>query len=230
VESKVMNLFIADETGSTKCVIWDVNQIKLFEDGKIKEGDVIEIKDATIRENFGGNGLEVHVGSMSLIALSAEKMDNVSTVQKADVQEAKLAMLTENMRANVRAVIVQVFEPKFFMVCPECGKKVVNEGDHFKCQTHNNVIPSERSLITLTIDDSTANMKAVGFSEVVKKIFGVQESEIRGITPEKRNELLGKEMIFSGRARKNPMFNHMEFLLSDVEEVNLDSLIQKLQK
>jgi len=59
VDSKVMNLYIADETSSTKCVLWDVNQIKQFEEGKIKEGDIIEIKDASVREN--NQSLEIHV-------------------------------------------------------------------------------------------------------------------------------------------------------------------------
>jgi hypothetical protein len=230
MDSKVMNLFIADETGNSKLVLWDVNQIKMFEEGKIKEGDVIEVKDATVREGFNGNGLEIHLGSVSTIALSGEKIENVMTAAQKPVPEATLAMLAENMRANVRAVIVQVFEPKFFLVCPECGKKVVNEGDHFKCQTHGNILPVEKSLINLTLDDGTANVRSVGFSEVVKKLFNVNDSEIRGITPERRNALLGKEMMFSGRARKNQMYNNLEFQIMDVNEVNLDSLIQKLQK
>ena len=33
-------------------------------------------------------------------------------------------------------------------------------------------------------------------------------------------------MIFSGRGRKNPMYGTMEFLITDVEEVNVDKLIE----
>ena len=38
---KVANFIIADETGSTKIVLWDTKHISLIEDGKIKQGDVI---------------------------------------------------------------------------------------------------------------------------------------------------------------------------------------------
>jgi len=138
----------------------------------------------------------------------------------------KLAMISENTRANARAVIVQVFEPKFFNVCPECGKKVTFDADKFTCQTHGPVAPQERSLLTLTIDDGTANLRAVGFTDVIKRLFSVDDAGIKLITPERRNSLLGKEMIFSGRGRKNPMYGTMEFLITDVEEVNVDKLIE----
>ncbi len=225
LDSKVMNLFMADDTGSTKCVIWDMNQIKLFEEGKIKEGDVVEIKDASVREN--NQALEIHLSSMSEIKLSSEKLNNIVERKAQQIPELKLSDISENARANVRAVIVQVFEPKFFNVCPECSKKVVLEGDKFNCQTHGPVIPQERSLITFTIDDGTANLRAVGFTDVIKKLFSVQDSEIRGITPERRNALLGKEMMLSGRGRKNQLYGTMEFLIQDAESVNVDSLIEK---
>lgn len=221
-DSKVMNMYIADETSSTKCVLWDVNQIKNFEEGKIKEGDVIEIRDASVRDN--NQALEIHVGSMSEIKLSTEKIDNI--VERKSAPEMKLAAVTENARANVRAVIVQVFEPRFFNVCPECSKKVTFEGDKFTCQTHGAVPPKEKSLITFTIDDGTANLRAVGFTDVITKLFSVDEAGIKSITPEKRNTLLGKEMMFLGRGRMNAMYNNMEFLINDVEEVNVDKLIE----
>lgn len=225
IDSKVMNIYLADETSTTKCVLWDVNQIKQFEEGKIKEGDIVEIKDASVREN--NQNLEIHVGSMSEIKLSTEKIDNVIERRAfAAPQSIKLDAVVENVRANARAVIVQVFEPRFFNVCPECGKKVNFEGDKFTCQAHGSVAPQERALMTLTIDDGTANLRAVGFSDVVKKLFSVDDAGIKTVTPEKRNSLLGKEMIFTGRGRKNQMYGTMEFLITDVEEANVDKLIE----
>ena len=228
LDGKVLNLFIADDTGSTKCVIWDMNQIKLFEEGKIKEGDIVEIRDASVREN--NQALELHLSSMSEIKLSSERLDNIIERKVQQIPELKLSGLSENARASVRAVIVQAFEPKFFNVCPECGKKVTLEGEKFNCQAHGAVIPQERSLITFTIDDGTANLRAVGFTDVIKKLFSVEQDAIRAITPEKRNSLLGKEMIFSGRARTNQLYNTMEFLIMDAEEPNVNSLIENFDK
>jgi len=44
VKGKVANFVIADETGNTRAVLWDINHITLIESGEIKEGDVIMIK------------------------------------------------------------------------------------------------------------------------------------------------------------------------------------------
>ncbi len=45
-----------------------------------------------------------------------------------------------------------------------------------------------------------------------------------------KQELLGKEMFFSGSVRTNKVFNNPEFIIDAVEEVNLDELIQQLEK
>ena len=50
-KGKVANFVLADETGSTRVVLWDVNHIALIEDGVIKEGDVVEIKNGSTRES-----------------------------------------------------------------------------------------------------------------------------------------------------------------------------------
>jgi len=223
VESKVLNMMIADETSMTKCVLWDMNQIKLIEEGKIKEGDVVDIKEASVRENM--SNLEIHLGSLSEMKLSSEILEKVADQKR--MQEITLSQVAENSRASVRAVITQIFEPKFFFVCPECNKKVVNEGT-FKCQTHGTVMPVEKALITLTIDDGTANIRAVGFTDLIKKLFSIESNEIRNLPIDRRNSILGKEMIFSGRGRKNPVFNTMEFLISDAEDIDVEKLIGNL--
>ena len=48
-EGKVLNLILADESSNIKTVLWDTNHISLFENGKIKEEDVIEISNGGVR-------------------------------------------------------------------------------------------------------------------------------------------------------------------------------------
>ena len=49
-KGKVANLILADDTGSTRLVLWDTNHIVLIEDESIKVGDVVEIGRASCRE------------------------------------------------------------------------------------------------------------------------------------------------------------------------------------
>src|SRR3989344_7630793 len=59
VESKVLNLAIADDTSNIKVVLWDTNHISLIESGEIKNGEIIQINNASMRDN------ELHLGSFS---------------------------------------------------------------------------------------------------------------------------------------------------------------------
>jgi len=230
VQSKVANFLLADDTGIIKGVLWDVNQIRLLEEGKIKEGDVVDLKDATVRQ--GLNGKELHLGSTSVFALSAELLPNVVQLGQdggnPEAQKRKISELLENERAAVRGVIIQMFEPKFFNVCPECGKKPTVEADRITCQAHGAIVPKERALMNFVMDDGTGNMRAVCFNEIIGKMFHVEESGIKGLAARK-NEVLGKEMILTGRVRKNKIYDNLEFVLSDVEEVNPEKLIGEMQ-
>lgn len=228
VEGKVSNFILGDDTGTVKGVLWDTKQIKLIEDGTFKEGSVVEMNAGSVRQ--GQFGKELHLGSFSQIKLSNETLTNVvefNPQAPVDLLKKNIGELAENDRVAVRAVIVQSFEPKFFSVCPECGKKPVNEGDKSNCAQHGIVIPKERSLMSMVLDDGTGNIRAVGFNEVIAKMFGVGEGEIRGLV-DRKNEILGKELIFSGRVRKNKMFDNTEFIISGIEEVNPENLIKEL--
>jgi hypothetical protein len=222
-ESKVCSFLLADETTNIRCVLWDINHIKLIEEGKIKENDVVEIKDASVREN---NGKEIHVSSLSEIKLSNEILDKVITEETIAIKG--ISDLKENSRAAIRATVVQAFEPKFFNVCPECGKKAVFESDKFSCMQHGMIIPSERVLLNFVLDDGKATIRAVCFTETIKKFFNANEEEIKSNFTEKRQKLLGKEVICNGRARLNKVFNNMEFLVQDFEEADPEKVIQEL--
>jgi len=229
-EGKVANLIAADDSGTVKLVVWDMGHINSIEDGTIKEGDVIDLKGGNVRE--GQYGKELHLGSFSTLKKSDQVLTNVASfTPQASIspEKKKISELGENMRAAVRAVPVQAFEPKFFKVCPECGKKPSSEGDKFNCGQHGTIIPRERSLMSMVLDDGTGNIRAVCFNEVIAKMFKIKEEEIRGLL-DKKNEILGKEMVLSGRVRKNAMFDNLEFIISGAEEVNPEQLIGELNK
>ena len=228
-EGKVANLILGDDSGTVKCVLWDTNHIKLLEDGTIKEGSTVSIDSGSVR--MGQYGKEVHLGSFSNFKQSAETISNVAEFNPSaqiPASKKKISEFRENERVNLRAVVVQAFEPKFFSVCPECGKKPMVEGEGFNCREHGNIIPKERSLMSFVLDDGSGNIRAVGFNEIISKMFKVEESEIRNLA-DRKNEVLGKELSLSGRVRKNKMFDNLEFIISDVEEIDPEKLIKELR-
>lgn len=214
-EGKVTNLFIADDTSNIKVVLWDTNHIELIEKGEIVEGKVVEIVNASMRDN------ELHLGSFSELKLSNEVFENVKTERV--VKEKNIIDFKVGDSLSVRAFIVQSFPPRFFEVNKETGKKITEE------EKTQGIAFEKRALINIVLDDGTESIRTVLFHEVLPKI-GLIDLE----DPEKiifqREDLLGKEMVFLGNVRMNKFFNNPEFIINDVSELNLDELIDKLER
>src|SRR3989344_7747774 len=215
-EGKVLNFVIADETSNVKVVLWDTNHIGLIENGKITEGSIVEIYNASVRDS------EVHLGSFSELKLSDEIIGDVKT--EKILKEKNIFELRQGDAVSVRAFIVQAFEPKFFEVCPECRKKTLDG----MCDTHGKISPEKRAILNMVIDDGTETMRSVFFSDSISKLGLNNLESTEGFLKEKEN-LLGKEMIFSGNVRMNKFFNNIEFIVDNVEEIDIDKLIEKLE-
>lgn len=214
-EGKVLNFVLADETSNIKVVLWDTNHISLFERGEISEGDVVDIANGSMREN------EMHLGSFSEFKKSTKEIGEVKTdrvVREKNIKDFKLGD-----QLSVRAFIVQAFQPRFFEVNKQTGKKLTEE------EKAQGVPTDRRALINLVLDDGTETMRAVLFNETLSSI-GLKDLENSERLPYQMEAILGKEMVFSGNVRKNNFFNNEEFIVDGVKEVNLDELISKLEK
>lgn len=218
-EGKIGSFLVADETGMTRCVLWDTNHIKLIEDNQIKEGDIIEISNASVRNS------EIHLTSFSDIKLSTKTIDKVKTT--AEFRDKRIVDFRIGEHVKTRAFIVQAFEPKFFNICPECNGKVIDTGEGAVCEKHGRVNPLKRALVSLVVDDGSDNIRAILFSENIEKLLKVEELEDFLNAKEK---LLGDEIIFSGTVRQNKLFNNLELFISDLAKVDLEKTIENLEK
>lgn len=219
-EGKVLNFILADETGNIRVVLWDTKHIELIEKETIKEGDSVQIIGGTMREG------EIHLGSFSQFKKSERTFENVLTEKK--MQRKKIKDISNNESVSIRAFIVQSFDPRFFNVCPECKKKVTQENEDFICATHGKVAPEKRALINISLDDGTETIRAVLFHENLK-LIGIDAYDDPELLSTQKNNLLGKEFVFSGDIRTNKFFNNLEFIVEKVEKVDLDELQKELE-
>ena len=220
-ESKVVNFWVADETSNIKVVLWDTNHIGLIENGKIAVGTTVEISNGGMRDN------ELHLGSFSNIKPSEEVLGEVRTEKV--FKEKHIIDFKVGENTSVRAFILQLFEPRFFHVCPECSKKVVQEGEFFSCGKHGKIIPEKRAVTSIVVDDGTDSIRAVLFHEVLAKLGFSQLEDLGKFADEKEN-FLGKEMFFTGNIRNNAFFNTPEFIVEDVKEAQPEDIITELEK
>jgi replication factor A1 len=229
-EGKLASLIIADETGSIRVVLW--NEIA-EQASKIKVGDTLKIKAGYVRDN--NNSKEIHLNERSKIIINPpdEKVEEV----KYELNRKTISELSENDRdVELRATIVQVFEPKFYSVCPECGKKLTLSEAGMVCEQHGVVKAQEAYVINLMIDDGTGIIRMVCFKEQVLKLLNKSEEDLILLkdSPDKfdeiRRELLGTEIIASGRTTLNKMFGRIEFVADKIKLPDYREEAEKLKK
>lgn len=218
-EGKVANLVLADKSANVKVVLWDTNHISLVESNKIKSGEVVEISNAMVR-----NG-ELHLSSFADIKQSKEKIDEVFS-QKI-FGSGKILDAKSGQSFKTRAFIVQVFEPRYFEVCVECGKRVL-EGE---CKIHGKVEGKKRALLNIVLDDGSETIRSVLFGEQINKL-GFNDEEVFSLElfSQKKNNLLGEEMSFSGMIRNNVLYNTNEFIIENIEKIEVEKVISELEQ
>ena len=220
-EGKVANFVIADETGNTRAVLWDVNHIDLIEKGTIKEGDVVEIKNGSTRDR------EVHLSGFSELKKSDKVLEDVKT--EASVSEGTLDSVKQGQSVKIRGIVVQVFQPRFYSVCPECNKKVIPEGEGFKCAEHGAVAsPKDRAILNFVLDDGTETIRVVMFSDQIGLLIPEEDLKDDEKATAFRDDLMGTEIYLSGNVKRNQLFNNLEIVASNVEKVDVDKLIETL--
>ncbi len=218
-KGRVASFVLADDTSNIRVVLWDENHIDLIAKGQITNESVVEIVNSSVR-----NG-EIHLSSFSEIKLSNKRMENV--IIEKPVFEKTIVSFNANDRVSTRAFVVQMFEPRFFEVCPECRRKINELGE---CQEHGKIAPEKRALLNFIMDDGTDSIRSVIFSDVLEKIMSKEELENQELFAVKKKDFLGKEMMITGQVRKNSMFDSNEFVVEDIDEVDVDKLIEELEK
>jgi replication factor A1 len=215
---KVSNFILADETGNCRVVLWDMNHISLIENSEIKEGDSVEIKNASIRNN------EIHLSGFSEFKKSNKTFDNVLT--KKVTKEETIDEIQNGQSVKLRGLVVQVFPVRYYNICPDCGKKVVDENGFYNCNEHGKVEPKKRGILNLVLDDGNESIRVVIFGENINSLGNEQELE----DPEKFNtfkdDLLGTEIYIEGNVRRNSLFNNLELIATNVSRVDVEELIQ----
>lgn len=215
-DGKVASLVIGDDTSNIRVALWDTNHIELVENQKIKEGDVIELSNASVRNS------ELHLSSFAELKKSKETIENVVTETATQIK--KLADIQTGQRIKVRAVIVNTFEPKYFEVNPETGKKFREE------DKNNGLKPEKRALLNITLDDGTETIRSVLFGQDIEKI-GLTKEQIFSLEEfaKAKLTLLGTEKTFSGQVRLNSFSNTNELSISNIEDVKPDEIIKELE-
>jgi len=223
---RVSNIFIGDNTGVIRVPLWD-EQVKLLEEGTISVGDIIQVGNGLARENTFGE-VEISLGRFGSINIledfvdlpSAEELLKMSfniSPERADISDA-----ISGGSFELKGTIAQVFRGNFlFEVCPLCNGKVEDS----KCMEHGDVAPSHAMVVSFILDDGTDDLRCVSFRKSAEELIGMPSEELSKLEPEERygmvsSNLLGREIILSGRIKKNKMSGRMEMMVNGFKDIN----------
>ncbi|PIN76696.1 hypothetical protein COV17_01380 [Candidatus Woesearchaeota archaeon CG10_big_fil_rev_8_21_14_0_10_36_11] len=225
---KVQLLLLGDETGTLRVVFWNdqVDEIK-----NVKEDDIISLKDVYVKENNGNK--EVHFGDRASIEINPEG-ETITSVRKSTSYERKSIKDLHGGEENteIMGTVVQVFDPRFFTVCPECNKRVTED----QCATHGAVKPSFSYVMNTVIDDGTGNIRVVFWKNQTNHLLAKTEEQIveykdNAVSFEDvKTELLGEQFKLLGRVQKNDMFARLEFHAQIVEKADPEEELVRLEK
>lgn len=212
-QGKVGSMTIADDTGRIRVTFWHDQTEKL---AMVNEGDTVKIADAYVKLN--NNQVEIHMNERSRLIINpeGEKVDSVKEYTSRRKQIRDLMENDENV--EVLATIVQVFEPKFFEICPECNRRVRLTDGKYLCTQHNSVIPNFSYVMNVHLDDGTGNVRAVCFKNQAKVLLSKEDSQMLVykdnpmMFEDVKQELLGAFVKMVGRVTKNSMFDRLEFV------------------
>lgn len=226
---QVASFLLGDETGSIRIVLWNEQAEKV---SGLKQNTIIKIVGGYVRER--GNQKEIHLNQKSklIIAPEDERIEEVKFVSN----RKQISNLTEGENIEVRATIVQVFDPRFFEICPECVRRVKQKENHFVCDAHGIVEPEYSCVLNAFIDDGTDSIRAVFFRKQAQSLMGKTQEEMLTYKdrPEKfeevKTELLGEMIKIDGRVVRNEMFERLELIANSITKADPEEEVQLLQQ
>ena len=84
-------------------------------------------------------------------------------------------------------------------------------------------------MLSLVIDDGSDSIRSTLFEEDLYKIISKEELDNQELFSIKKNELLGKEVLITGNVRRNNYFNTHDFIVNNIQEIDIDKLIEELE-
>ena len=145
-------------------------------------------------------------------------------------------MSENDSQAEIMGTIVQVFDLRFFEVCPKCNKRAKQNENSFTCNEHGNILPAYSYVMNAILDDGTDNIRSVFFRNQAEKLINMEKGQIMQFKDnlqnfeEVKNNLLGSMVKVSGRINKNDFFGRLELIANDISIANPEEEIQRLNE
>lgn len=211
---KVGSFLIGDATGQARVAVWDDGLLEGF--SRLQVDGVVEVQQAVVKERNGGN--ELHLGRGGKIVYDVEEQIEVLPYQPRmrEREQKKIAEVAVGDSAAVAGYIVQVFEPRFYEGCGECGRKIMG-----RCEEHPDAGSKKMPVVNFILDDGSGNIRIVAFRDVAASILGENAGDIGML----REGMMGRFVCVDGRVVRNAVFGKEEMIASSLVDVEASDVV-----
>jgi ssDNA-binding replication factor A large subunit len=223
-QGKVMNFLIGDETGLVRATAWNdlVDQAQ-----NLKENQAVGIEGAYTKP--GLKGIELHLGWQARLVTGLEAdIPSVAELLLDKAEKKRIVDLGEgDSNVLVEGKIVLVNQGAlYYSVCPKCSGKLQRLDEGTVCDKCGEVKePDIRPVISVRIDDGSAQINTVAYGKEAEKIVGMEKEELRKQAEERGRDALleelqamaGKQIRAVGRVKQNSFSNELELSANIVE-------------
>ena len=231
--SKVASMLIGDETGTIRVVMWGSQADNA---AALGSNDIVKIIGGYVRDNNGRKEIHLNDRSQLLINPKGEIINDVNIEFKTRNRKEIKELNENDNEAELLGTIVQIFDLKFYEICPKCSKRAKPSTDFFVCNEHGNVIPAYSYVLNAVLDDGTETIRCVFFRNQLERLLNMTQEQLLKFRNESaefeavKNELLGTIVKLNGRVNKNSFFNRLEFVVQHVDNnPNPEEELKRLQ-
>jgi hypothetical protein len=223
-DKSVLNFEVSDGIKSLKFVAWDPLPDYILEN--FSKGDLIKVTDVRVKE--GLYDLEININWFSTVIKNpktSKKIPSLSDILALtkSLEEGKIESLEDGRNYSLEGLIVSINRNNLrYFKCKDCNEKVQIIDNDFICEKCSKVVDVTVNLFgSIDIDDGTGILKVVFFFDLVEKLFKLNKEDLKKeLSDEEKltifdrleNELLGKKIKVSGRAKLNNFSSQIEFL------------------
>jgi replication factor A1 len=223
---KVGSLILGDETATIRLVLWgdQANELE-----SINDGDIVKVTDSYIKDNNGNK--EVHAGDRSILEINPEGVE-IESVRSTNTGYSRVALNDlqgGEQNVEILGTVVQAFDPRFFNVHPETGRRI-REGEE------GDITPALSYVMNVVIDDGTSTIRVVFWKNQTNLLLEKDETAISAYKEnpnsfeDVKTDLLGEQFVIKGSVKKNEMFNRLELSAQLVEKADPQKELDALEK
>ncbi len=222
-EGKVTNTIIKDGDGKTRLVLWGDHAEEAQD---LDKNDLIKVEGGYTKEN--NDRVELHMGWRGRFKKNPDTDKDIPEVKTERKTIEEIKQKDNPGEKDVKATIVQVYDPTILDICPECGE-MVRDGE---CRKHGEIEdPDHVPILNAVLDDGTDTVRSTLYREKAEDLMNTTADELndgKDFQEVKRN-LLGEEKIFTGTVEHNQDFDRYEFTVNSVRDLDINKEIKRIK-